>query len=253
MKHLVIGEGQIGTAIAEVLRDNPDNEVFTKDIQPMKVHMERAPDVMHVCIPYSNGFVDQVRLYMSQYAPSLTIIHSTVRVGTSTELGAVHSPVTGRHPNLYESIKTFIKFFGGPQSAMAANIFARCGVPVMTTKKSETTEAGKLWQTLQYGWLIMLQKEGFQWMKENGANPNVAYSMMNEEYNHGYNRMGSDFILPVLRDMPGPIGGHCVIPNTEFTEHWMARTLFTRNLRYDDDPNVGNTDPEQAEPSTEVL
>lgn len=253
MRHLVIGGGQIGTAIAAVLRDNPENEVFVKDIEYAAEFFSGAPDVMHICIPYTDDFVKIVERYQSDYAPSLTIIHSTVRVGTSTKLEAVHSPVTGKHPDLYESIKTFIKFFGGPQASMAANVFARCGVPVMTTKKSETTEAGKLWQTLQYGWLIMLQKEGFRWMKEVGANPNVAYTMMNEEYNRGYNRMGMDFTLPIIRDMPGRIGGHCVIPNTELTESWMARSLAVHDLRLEDDPVDGNSDPKQAAPATEVL
>ena len=230
MKHLVLGRGQIGKAILRTLADNPENQIDSKDLEP-KVPYDI--DVLHVCIPYGNdGFKTVVRNAQVAWHPSLTIIHSTVPVGTSTELGAVHSPVTGRHPDLYESIKTFVKFFGGPQSSMAANIFARCGVPVMTTKFAETTEAGKLWQTLQYGYLIALQKEGFKWMKENGANPNVAYTMMNEEYNHGYNRLGMDFTLPILKDMPGRVGGHCVIENTSLTDSDMARYLRDLNSKW---------------------
>lgn len=221
MTHLVIGAGEVGRAIAAVLLSRYD--VALKDVEPLAVETVGA---LHICFPYAPGFEDAVRAYQAEYRADLTIIHSTVPVGTSRRLGAVHSPVTGRHPNLEPSVRAFTKFFGGRDAAHAADIFSRCGVPVRVVPDAETTEAGKLWQTLQHGWLVALQKEAYRFCEAAGADPDVAYREMNRAYNAGYAAIGEPWVLPVLRPMPGPIGGHCVIPNARLTPGVVAETLL---------------------------
>lgn len=221
MSQLVIGAGQVGTAIQFVL--DRGHEAVLRDVhEPDGVQ----PDALHICFPWSATFIAEVLRYEAAYQPRLTIIHSTVPVGTSRRLGAVHSPVTGRHPYLADGVLAFVKFFGGALAAEAAAIFQLCGVHTRTVPDSETTEAGKLWQTLQYGWLIALQKQGYRWFRQVGADPDVAYREFNRVYTDGYADLGEPFSLPILADMPGPIGGHCVIPNAHLTDEVLAKTLI---------------------------
>lgn len=217
MRHVVIGAGQVGRAIAEVLGD--------ADLRDIDGH-DGLADVLHVCFPWSDAFDAAVLDYQVRYAPGLTIIHSTVPVGTSRRLGAVHSPVTGRHPDLAEGVRTFVKFFGGDQADEAAAIFAARGVRTEVVPDAETTEAGKLWATLQHGWMVALEKEAHRFAKAHGADPDIAYRRFNEVYNEGYAALGEPYRLPILRHMPGPIGGHCVIANARMTPTRIARVLL---------------------------
>lgn len=215
MIQVVIGAGEVGRAIAEVL----DCEVRDITGEP------HPADVLHICFPWSDGFIEAVEAYREQYEPSLIVVHSTVPVGTCRRLKAVHSPVTGKHPHLAESVRTFVKMFGGPGANRAAAIFRAAGVTTETTPNSETTEAGKLWATLQYGWLIALQKEAYRFCRSVGADPDIAYRRFNEVYSAGYEAMGEPYRLPVLRDVAGRIGGHCVIPNAHLTDSPLADVL----------------------------
>lgn len=218
--NVVLGAGQVGRAVAEVLGDAELRDIGDP-VTPA--------DVIHVCFPYSDQFEAAVLDYQVRYQPSLTIIHSTVPVGTSRRLGAVHSPVTGRHPDLATSVLTFVKFFGGEQAADAAAIFEARGVRTEVVPDPETTEAGKLWATLQHGWLVALEKEAHRFAGAHGADPDIAYRRFNEVYNEGYARLGEPWHLPILRHMPGPIGGHCVIPNARLTPTRIARVLEQLN------------------------
>lgn len=225
MNHLVIGNGEVGKAVASVL--SIAHEVTTRDLDPVP-----GPDVvgtLHIAFPWSKGFEKAVREYQEEYRPALTVIHSTVPVGTSRKLDAVHSPVTGKHPNLAPSVMTFTKFFGGPDADLAAHDFMECGVKTLVVPHQETTEAGKLWATLQYGLMIAIQKEAYLFCREHGADPEIAYAEFNRAYNDGYRAMGEPFMLPILRDMPGPIGGHCVIPNLDLTPTRLADLLRDMN------------------------
>jgi hypothetical protein len=81
---------------------------------------------------------------------------------------------------------------------------------------SDITEAIKLWDTTQYGWQIVLAKEISKWCKLHGLNFDDVYREPNINYNDGYKSLDMDYVVrPWLKDMPGPIGGHCVIPNCE--------------------------------------
>lgn len=211
MKQLVIGLGQIGSAIKVVLGHSADG----LDIQKREPLLEYY-DVLHICIPYSENFIEIVSNYQKRFEPSLTIIHSTVALGTSEKLGAVHSPVRGIHPNLVEGVQTFAKFFGGEKAEEAAKIFENLGIDVVIAESSQDTEAMKLWDTTIYGWNILIEKIIFQYCEENDLDFNTVYTEANRSYNLGYADLDRpEYKKYVLKHIPGPIGGHCVIPNLE--------------------------------------
>lgn len=207
-KSLVIGCGQVGSAIQKVLEcDGYDTN--SGGLVPLA-------DVIHICFGYSDTFEEEVRLYRQGTDAQLVVIHSTVPVGTSAALNAVHSPVRGKHPDLERSVRTFTKFFGGPKAEEAAAIFQEKGVKTICTPKSETTEAMKLFDTEQYHLNILMEKAIYAFCQEHSLDFDVVYTLANVTYNEGYYLLGMPwFSKYVLKHEDGPIGGHCVVPNSK--------------------------------------
>lgn len=205
---LVIGLGQIGFAIAKVL----ECDGIDKDQEAP----QKSYKFLHICIPYSDDFVKIVKAYQELYTPDYTIIHSTVPLGTSRKCDATHSPCRGVHPKLEEGIRTFIKYFGGVDAYVCSLVFQEKGVTTYHTENQEDTEALKLWDTTQYGKMIMLEKEIYEWCKVNKVDFDLVYTKANEHYNEGYMKLGRhEVVRPYLKHMDGPIGGHCVLPNAK--------------------------------------
>lgn len=214
MNHLVIGLGEVGSAIAEVLQV-PDSGRH----DPQKgYHAKCVPyDFAHVCIPYTPAFNDAVRTYRTAFSIKALVIHSTVPVGTSRKHGALHSPVRGTHPDIASSMRWFVKYIGGTEGAHELQgVYAHAGIPSELVDKPETTEALKLWDTTQYGLMIALEKEIHRWCEQNGVDFETVYGRANQTYNEGYLILGrGEVVRPVLKHVDGPIGGHCVMPNLE--------------------------------------
>lgn len=209
MKHLTVGLGEVGTAINAIV-GGPyvTRSRSTWDGNPV--------DVVHICIPFDdpNKFEETVEWYISM--SDLVIVHSSVPVGSCDDLGVVHSPIRGVHPNLEKGIRTFVKYFGGKRAREAALIFFDLGLKVRVFPEARTTEAIKLWDTTQYGKLIMMEKEIHKWCEENGVDFEDVYTRANQDYNEGYVQLGRpEVVRPWLTHMEGPIGGHCVLPNAK--------------------------------------
>jgi UDP-N-acetyl-D-mannosaminuronate dehydrogenase len=223
MKQLVIGLGEVGSAIQNIL----GCDGYDVNGGPPQ---EAQYDVLHICFPYSEGFTGSVKAYMLEWKPTLVIVHSSVPVGTCDKEGWVHSPIRGVHPNLEQGIKTFVKYFGGEKAVEAAAIFNELGINCYIDEKAATTEALKLWDTTQYGVMIMLEKHINKWCKENGLDPEIIYAHANRTYNLGYTRLGMEHVVrPYLKHMPGPIGGHCVVPNAHLLDEYFAKKVIVHN------------------------
>lgn len=222
MKHLVVGNGEIGSALFEILR-NGDVDVKIRDVDPVSW----TGDVLHVCFPYSEDFVPWVQQYQQEHETDLVIVHSTVPVGTCDPHGWVHSPVTGRHPRLATSILTFTKRFGGERAKEAAALFWAIGVlNVAVYPRAAETEAGKLWELVQFGLQVRICQQIKQWCDDQGLDFDSVYTDPAKHYNGGY-RAFRDFqyLRPVLEPMMGPIGGHCVVPGSKLLDHPLARMV----------------------------
>lgn len=217
--NLVIGNGEIGKAVAAVL----EADTMDLDFSPT---FEKY-DVIHICIPYSERFIEIVKEYQDRFKPELTVIHSTVPLGTSEKCNAVHSPVRGVHPHLEAGVRTFVKFFGGKDAEKAAKLFEEKGVRVFTTPNARNTEHGKCWDTTQYGAFIELCREIYRDCLENGTDFDIVYTLFNETYNEGYTKLGrTDVIRPTLYYSEGKIGGHCVVPNARFLNTPTSRKII---------------------------
>jgi hypothetical protein len=214
-KDIVIGNGEIGTAISNLF----NNDIITYDLKDgglkeLKLKIQdRQIRIMHISIPYSDTFVKQVKEYSKIVNPLYIVIHSTVPVGTCKKCNAIHSPVTGIHPHLTESLKTFVKYFGGPNASEVADLFRRQGVRVYVTDKAETTELMKILCTTNYGLNIEYTKEAKRLCDEYKV-PFEMFTLWNNNYNEGYDKLGyPEYHRYNLVPMMKQIGGHCVTSN----------------------------------------
>lgn len=221
-KDIIIGGGEIGSSIKELFRDQYPYIYDVKDGDVSKIFPHKTR-IMHICFPFNKDFVKQVKKYQKRFNPEYTVIHSTVPIGTSRKLRAVHSPVVGVHPYLAQSLKTFTKFFGGYDASEVADMFKRQGCSVYVTDKQESTELMKVLCTTNYGLNIEFTKEAKRLCKENDV-PFELFTIWNNNYNQGYEKLGYPQyhrynLVPLMKK----IGGHCVIPNynllkSKFTE-----------------------------------
>jgi len=224
---LIVGLGEVGSALCQVL--DGVHTISVKDTALVGARylgpvVGTECDVMHVCFPYSETFEADVKDLQRTYPPGVTVVHSTVPVGTCRRLGAVHSPVIGLHPGLAQSLLTFTKFVGGPQAGKVAQHLGRAGIRCYVVDNPETTELLKLLSTTFYGLCI----EWTKYVKEQCDNygvPFEAHTLWTQAYNRGYQTMGRpEFTRPELVPILGRIGGHCVLPNlgllglNEFTD-----------------------------------
>lgn len=225
----VLGYGEVGQAMAKFYK-----KPLICDLD--RNEFEKGMDIVHVCIPHSKKFVASVKKVIKDYNAKLVIIHSSVPVGTTKKIGfefAVHSPIRGVHPNLYKGVKTFPKFIGA-DSAKAGKLvsdhFKKIGIKGIFVLGSENTEALKLWDTTQYGFMIMLNKAIKKWCNEKGLDFDAVYTLANQTYNEGYRKLGKDEVVrPWLKYMDGRIGGHCVIPNCHLLDSAIAKMIIRFN------------------------
>ena len=189
--NLIIGYGEIGKSIDEVI-----GPCLVYDIvKTGKIVPEEPIKFMHVAIPYSEDFVSFVSNFQDIYKPDVTIVYSTVPIGTCEKIGmdVVHSPVEGRHPNLADSIRYSPRWLGCHDKialGKAMALWDKIVLDVKYLKSSRYTELLKLRSTAKYAinlvWtdyekkLTDSQGMPFQHLKDFDKDYNDLYSFMVE-------------------------------------------------------------------------
>lgn len=226
MRHLIVGQGEIGKAIYAIF---PDAQ--TLDLE--KKAIEYPIEVLHICFPYSEQFVSSVKNYIELYSPEHVIIYSTVPIGTTYDISplAVHSPCEGKHPELEMSIRMMERWIGyndDNEKLFFANLFRGVGIKTKAVPNTDFTEALKLLSTTEYG----INIEFARYKKHVADSLDMDYQLMkdwNVEYNKLYQNlgMGKRFQKFVLDAPEGSLGGHCVVPNSILL-HKQYPSEFTR-------------------------
>jgi UDP-N-acetyl-D-mannosaminuronate dehydrogenase len=223
---LVIGLGEIGLPIYELLRESGRFTVYGLDIDPKKmqeINQSKMPakvDVMHVCIPCigKEHLVKIVTGYVKQFKPSLVIINSTIPPGTTMAVHTrcnclvAHSPVRGMHKNLEHmkwELKRWTKYVGGADveaGKAACRHFKKIGLKTKMLRSCTETELAKLFETTYRAWMIACFQEMHRIAKHFEADFDDAVDFLEDTHRVRLDR-------PVM--FPGEIGGHCLIPNTK--------------------------------------
>lgn len=224
---VVVGLGEVGKPLSKLLEMYYN--VTEVDQAPVDAP-EGGVDVLHICYPFEiPDFVETSVQYIARYNPALTIINSTVGVGTTrtvaerTRAAIVHSPVRGKHARMFEEMLSYTKFIGGitPEVSQSADDhFRSLGLKTRILASSEATELAKLTETTYFGVLIAWAQELERYCDLSGQNYEEIISFY-EEIKY----------LPPVKFFPGIIGGHCVIPNIEILRRFRS-SRFLDLLQY---------------------
>lgn len=216
MRALLVGYGEIGRALYEVL--SPYHDITVYDPQYTQREPEGSFDVLLVAIPYSDEFTDVVNGYRKRYGIETTIIFSTVAIGTTRKIpGAVHSPVEGKHPLLATSLKIMPRWVGGAKP-VAVDFLRRAQFDLKVREKPETTELLKLQSTSLYGVNIEFARQTKEVCDANGVDF-ADVQDFNRDYNELYRNLRFPQFQRYILDPPeGNIGGHCIVPNAEILD-----------------------------------
>ncbi len=229
-RHLIIGAGQVGRSLYEVLQ-----KFYSVSMIDKNSPQQSSFQVLHICYPFGKKFLEVTQEYLKTYRPLLVIIHATVPVGITEKVSplAVHSPIRGMHPNLTAGIKTFVKYFGGPKADEASTYFSKIGIKTKCFREARTTELLKILDTTYYAWNIVFCKEVERICNQLGLSFHDVYEEANEDYNKGYQKLGNSKVTrPILTPIKGQIGGHCLIPNLSLLDDWLTKTIAKRNNQY---------------------
>ncbi len=224
---LVVGLGEIGLTLFELLKENACFTVYGLDLDEnkmRKIRQEKSKipelDTMHICLPCKNQdeFATQVGSYAKQFKPNLLIINSTVPPGTTKKIQQVctcliaHSPVRGVHKSpehMKWELKRWTKYIGGADtkaSEAACKHFERMGLKVKKLKSCKETELAKLFETTYRAWMIACFQEMHRISRAFEVDFDDVVDFLEDTHRFRLDR-------PIM--FPGFIGGHCLIPNTE--------------------------------------
>lgn len=226
MRHLVLGLGEVGAAMQIILQCAGHDSKYTSIAPPHEDF-----DMLHICFPYNSlSFVADVKNYQKTYHARFVVVHSTVPIGTCRANGWTHSPIRGKHPDLEKSILKFTKYVGGINALAVVKELKKYGIHGKVVTKADDTEAGKLYDLMQYAVSILLSKHIYEVCEEKGLNFDTVYRHFNKTYNDGYNALDlREVNRPVLEYKPGPIGGHCVVPMMHLLDDQLAKDIISIN------------------------
>lgn len=207
---LVVGLGEVGRPLFQLISEH--REVVGVDISP--VRPVDNVEVMHVCYPFQiKDFVGETARYIELFKPALTVINSTVAVGTTRTIAErtgttlVNSPVRGKHARMLEDLRYYTKFVGALDSTgaeKAVRHFESVGLKTKLLSSPEATELAKLTETTYFGLMIAWAQELERFCEQSGQDYQEISSFYDEIK-----------FFPAVKYFPGVIGGHCVMPNIE--------------------------------------
>ena len=210
-KIVIVGLGEVGKPLMQLISEH--HKTVGVDITPPDQD-PRGADVLHLCFPFQvKDFVGEAARYIDLIKPRLTVINSTVEVGTTRKVAeksrsdVAYSPVRGKHARMLDDLRKYTKFIGATSQSAAEETsehFRSVGLTTKVLSSPEAAELAKLTETTYFGLMIAWAQEVERYADRVG----VGY----EEVVSFYDEIG---FFPRVKYFPGVIGGHCVMPNIE--------------------------------------
>jgi len=227
---LVVGKGEVGEPITELSEKNNNVISFSEPVNDFSGYEDVKVDIMHICFGYNDDFVNEAARYVNAFRPSVTIINSTVPIGTSrkieelTGISVVNSPVKG---NIADGMKSglmkHVKYLGATSEEAAnaaANHFESLGIRTEYAGQPEATELAKLLETTYYATMIAFHQEAARMCKEAG----VSYTKVGSFWDRVTQETDYRHMRPFM--FPGKIGGHCLMPNVKLLKEFFPSELL---------------------------
>jgi UDP-N-acetyl-D-mannosaminuronate dehydrogenase len=260
---LVVGFGEVGRSLFELLKQSKKFDVYCLDINKEKMHniqqndLPNEVDVLHLCYPCSNqeDFVKTTVDYMKRFKSELTIINSTVPPGTTEKVHKlsgghiVHSPIRGMHTSI-ETMKRdlmfWTKYIGGidiKSAELASRHFEELGLKTKVLTGTAETELAKLFSTTYRAWMIACFQEMHRISRKFGADFNQITDFLEDTHKVRFDR-------PI--HFPGIIGGHCLISNAELLSKSYDSDFIKLILASNEKRKKEMEDPEIAEEADKI-
>ena len=242
-KDVVVGMGEIGKPILKLLSKqnitvgfdlNPD----LMDQRKFKRYKNLQTSFLHITIPVTGKFINNVLKLDKKFQPECIVIHSTIKPGTTKKIQGklsipvIYSATRGVHKRMMHDLKRYTKFFvistNAPRSKWASSRFVKlmkgCGIKTKKMSKPETLELAKIICDTSYlGWLVNYAQLSNKIAIEYGINYDEMWSFSDEIHKLLGNR-------PKM--YPGYIGGHCVIPNLNLINNETLNLINKMNNSY---------------------
>ena len=227
-KHVVAGLGEIGKPIFQLISKVTTTSGY--DINPKlntkssKKYSSLETNFLHICIPFTRKFIQNVLALNKKYNPKGIVIHSTISPGTTKKLQeklsipVIYSATRGVHKRMLYDLKQYTKFFAieldAPKAKWAtktfSNLMKKCKVKTKKMSNPKTLELAKIVvDTSYYGWLINYAQLSNMIAREHNVDYDEMWSFSDEIHKYLGNR-------PKM--FPGYISGHCVIQNLELID-----------------------------------
>ena len=242
-KDVIAGIGEIGRPLLKLLSKQNIAVGFDLNSELMdKIKFERYKDLqtsfLHIAIPVTDKFINNVLKLEKKFNPECIVIHSTIKPGTTKKLQGklsipvIYSATRGVHKRMIYDIKRYTKFFAiskdAPRCKWASVGFAKLmkKYNVKTKKMSnpETLELAKIICDTSYlGWLVNYAQLSKRIAIEYEVDYDEMWSFADEIHKFLGNR-------PKM--YPGYIGGHCVIPNLHLINNETLNLINKMNNDY---------------------
>jgi len=241
-KDVVIGLGEIGGPIFQLISKETATLGYDKnpklDKKRSKKFFSLETNFLHICIPFTGKFIQNVLALNKKYRPKAIVIHSTISPGTTKKLQEklsipiIYSATRGVHKRMLYDLKRYTKFFAieldAPKAKWAtktfSNLMKKCKVKTKKMSNPETLELAKIVvDTSYYGWLINYAQISNMVAKKHGIDYDEMWLFADEIHKYLGNR-------PKM--YPGFIGGHCVIPNLDLIQNEPLNLIRELNNMY---------------------
>ena len=229
MNQVIIGRGEVGKA----LRDNLIGEISSFDKNEWEHFGEGhyICDILHICIPYSEKFIEIVESALKIFKTTALVIHSTVKPGTTNKIDfkcKVYSPFNGRHDDSFsDNTRLYPKFFAGDEQAY--NIVSHQGVTKFNTQfwgyNIEELEFAKISCTNYMYWNLVFSNAIYNECEQKGYDFKNVYERWNKYYNIGIATLHYDWRRPIYEHKEGLPGGHCLRPNIHLNDDVISKSL----------------------------
>ena len=242
-KDIVAGIGEIGKPILKLLSKHGvvvgfDSNPDLMDERKFERYESLKTSFLHIAIPVTGKFINNVLKLYKKFQPECIVIHSTIKPGMTEKLQeklsipVIYSATRGVHKRMVYDLKRYTKFFvisaNAPRGKWATTRYVqsmkRCGVKTKKMSKPETLELAKIICDTSYlGWLVNYAQLSNVIAIKHGVDYDEMWSF-------------SDVIQKFLGNRPKMypsfIGVHCVIPNLNLINTESLNIINKMNNRY---------------------
>ena len=242
-KDIVAGIGEIGKPILKLLSKHGvvvgfDSNPDLMDERKFERYESLKTSFLHIAIPVTGKFINNVLKLYKKFQPECIVIHSTIKPGMTEKLQeklsipVIYSATRGVHKRMIYDLKRYTKFFvisaNAPRGKWATTRYAqsmkRCGVKTKKMSKPETLELAKIICDTSYlGWLVNYAQLSNVIAIEHGVDYDEMWSFSDEI---------QEFLGNRPKMYPSFIGGHCVIPNLNLINNESLNIISKMNNRY---------------------